>query len=312
MPAKNRSKSQTRAEPKAKKLLMDVWEPVFNKIDTDRSGSIDTRELMTAMRKTFPKMNIGLNDVIGMMNDADINNSGDIDLEEFSIMMEKAKDEGSTSLWGKAEKNFFSAFGDDMTNVTNALTAPLRSASQASAVSINNKKIISPSMRIIGSWVTYFLGNLYFGLAVLYLCFGNFAELSRMAEYSRREDIISFLSTTLLQSIIILGVPSILLGLFQLVQMAQGRDVIAYFWGWQYQDKVSGRDWEFGMMFVYILLEWMWYGLWFWLATIASVALEKPALFFFPWHAVPYFGYLLFKGETMVQTILNCNVVPKK
>ena len=64
---------------------------LFNKIDKDGSGTIDTGELYTSMKQSFSSLNLTVEDVQHMMQKADLNNDGVIDFDEFSIIMGDAE-----------------------------------------------------------------------------------------------------------------------------------------------------------------------------------------------------------------------------
>ena len=85
-------KSGNQAEPKPKKLRAfneaqkEVLKQAFDAFDTNKSGNIDEKELMDAMKA------LGFNptkqDVIDMINDVDADGSGTIEYEEFLEMMQ--------------------------------------------------------------------------------------------------------------------------------------------------------------------------------------------------------------------------------
>jgi Ca2+-binding EF-hand superfamily protein len=66
---------------------------LFNSIDKDKSGTIDTGELYVSMKQSFSDLNLTVEDVQSMMAKADLNDDGVIDFDEFRTIMEQT---GST------------------------------------------------------------------------------------------------------------------------------------------------------------------------------------------------------------------------
>ncbi|KAG2389017.1 hypothetical protein C9374_014417 [Naegleria lovaniensis] len=67
---------------------INIYRNMFEKIDSDKSGTIDRLELFTMM-KELTDGRITENDVDQMMKDADMDGDGRIDFEEFVKQMEK-------------------------------------------------------------------------------------------------------------------------------------------------------------------------------------------------------------------------------
>ena len=57
--------------------------------DTDNSGKIDTKEVMQLLCGDQFKDQVDIGQVHGMINEVDDNGDGEIDFEEFLVMMRK-------------------------------------------------------------------------------------------------------------------------------------------------------------------------------------------------------------------------------
>ncbi|KAK3241636.1 hypothetical protein CYMTET_48608, partial [Cymbomonas tetramitiformis] len=81
-------------EEDERKIELQKW---FYTIDEDRSGAINVKELQVALRKL--KITVTEDDLLTMMRLADTNMSGDVDFEEFVIVMEDGM--GASTWWAQ-------------------------------------------------------------------------------------------------------------------------------------------------------------------------------------------------------------------
>ena len=91
---------------------------LFDKIDTDGSGTIDFDELYNATAATFPSLKLTPEDVYGMIENADLNDDGVIDFQEFCIIMREAKDHLKTRIATTRRK-----FRDSSSHIGNSRSA---------------------------------------------------------------------------------------------------------------------------------------------------------------------------------------------
>jgi len=104
--ARKRSVSASRKGPRAavdkkKKILAEKYKDLFNSIDTDGSGTIEPTELTYALSD----LHLTPHQIDMMIKEADTDENGRLDLDEFSKIMEASK--GADDAWGKASKTLW-------------------------------------------------------------------------------------------------------------------------------------------------------------------------------------------------------------
>jgi hypothetical protein len=86
-------------------VKVETYQSLFNKIDTDGSGTIDASELFSAVSKLYPEHRFTRSEIGKMFDEADVNHDGAVSYKEFCHILNHA--EGKANAWGKLEQSLW-------------------------------------------------------------------------------------------------------------------------------------------------------------------------------------------------------------
>lgn len=128
-PAPASASSKSDAPVRTNIGMTALYKPLFDRIDSNHSGSIDAKELWDAVSSSFG--GITPLDLQSMMSEADVNHDGVISLEEFASIMTAA--EGQSALWRSAQQSLWGTVklnAADVVNVAHSAAKPLQEISR--------------------------------------------------------------------------------------------------------------------------------------------------------------------------------------
>ena len=169
--ASKRGKSPAPAKSPAKtiddsNINVNDLTKIFNAIDKDNSGSIDRSELYSAMTYAYPELHITKSNIATMLHEADTNNDGVLDIEEFINIMREAP--FRDDLWGKAaDGGLYEVTRQTLQQAANVIESVLEPARNLSRQhSFEDKKtkfrLVTPGMRLVGLPATLIIIMLIF------------------------------------------------------------------------------------------------------------------------------------------------------
>ena len=248
--------------------ITTAWKSKFDQIDTNQDGRIDNNELLVAMKKAFPKFNVGFPEVLHMMKEADVNNDGYINLDEFAAIMENAVN--SKTLWSVADEGFAGKFY--------SITEPFHQASldwMKSFQPDKDKAAVVPGffrLATTGVILCGIYGVLYFNTYFLNMMEGypnpqnhvygpfGYKLLGPVLQFQEESGYFPFLL-----------IPIFIL-VMQLLAWTKSTSLTGLIYGWEWQDAKTGKKWDFIMMATNFVL---YHGVcWFLTTTMANFYFE--------------------------------------
>jgi hypothetical protein len=164
MPSKKRTASPSPA-PNASKSQDALYAKLFDQLDTDHSGYLDFDELYAALvsHHNAPK-HITPQVVMNMMDEADIDGNGLIDLKEFISIMKNARD---SKYWKTTSDSLWGSFGASVRNAASIAEQVLQPVHEAVAMhahphlTAGTLKEMSPTpiVRIFGAIIASMAGS---------------------------------------------------------------------------------------------------------------------------------------------------------
>jgi len=225
------------------------YRALFNEIDSDNSGFIDSEELFICISKIFPSSQVTRRNVDIMMSNADTNGDGKISFDEFvRILYLQA---GSDSLWGRAEKSLWAKFRRGIDESIGFASDIIESTAEPLREIMRKNSYLSPDGKLqIAGAGSRFTSNIIhlFAVIVYFLIFG-FIFVNTFPY--KPEDIIRNNQAA------IYGIRSIRYFLFftfisfsfiELLLWSKGRTLSMWLWGLKCVDKDTGRTFGFNEM----------------------------------------------------------------
>jgi len=99
-----------------KAAKVETYQSLFNKIDTDGSGTIDASELFSTVSKLYPEHRFTRSEIGKMFDEADVNHDGAVSYKEFCHILNHA--EGKANAWGKLEQSLWHRAAKNVSNLS--------------------------------------------------------------------------------------------------------------------------------------------------------------------------------------------------